>query len=64
MKRREFVRELERSGCVLKRSGARHDVYHNPSANRSAPVPRHQEIADSLCRLIKRQLGLGDHSPT
>ncbi|MCL4840187.1 MAG: hypothetical protein KJZ79_00010 [Bryobacteraceae bacterium] len=49
---------------MLKRSGARHDVYHNPSANRSAPVPRHQEIADSLCRLIKRQLGLGDHSPT
>jgi len=44
VKRREFVRELERSGCALKRSGGRHDIYHNPATKRSAPVPRHAEI--------------------
>jgi predicted RNA binding protein YcfA (HicA-like mRNA interferase family) len=56
--RRELIRELKRAGCRLKRSGGRHDVYHNPSTNRSAPVPRHTEIPDTLCALIRRQLGL------
>jgi mRNA interferase HicA len=58
MKRQEFIRELEQSGCVFKRHGKRHDVYFNPATGRSAPVPRHTEIKDSLCRLIRRQLGL------
>jgi mRNA interferase HicA len=60
VKRREFVRELQRSGCIVKRSGGRHDIYHNPSTNRSAPVPRHAEIPNSLCNLIRRQLGIRD----
>ena len=58
MKRREFVRELVRAGSVLKRTSGGHDIYLNPATQRSAPVPRHTEIADSLCRLIKRQLGI------
>lgn len=62
MKRRKFVRELEHAGCVLKRSSGGHDIYHNPLTKRSAPVPRHSEIADSLCKLIKRQLEIVDPS--
>ena len=58
MKRREFIRELERMGCELHRHGSRHDVYRNPANGRKAPVPRHREVSDSLCRLIRRQLGL------
>ncbi len=58
MKRADFVRELERAGCVLHRHGGRHDIYRNPVNGRSAPVPRHREIAESLCRVIRRQLGL------
>ncbi|MBI3193072.1 MAG: type II toxin-antitoxin system HicA family toxin [Ignavibacteriae bacterium] len=58
MKRREFTKELERHGCILKRHGSRHDIYYNPELHKSAPVPRHQELADSLCRLIRKQLGL------
>jgi len=58
VKRRELVRELDRAGCILKRSSGRHDVYFNPATNRSAPVPRHREVPDSLCGLIRRQLGL------
>ena len=27
MKRREFIRQLVRDGCVLLRSGSRHDIY-------------------------------------
>ena len=58
MKRREFVRQLIAAGCYLKRHGKRHDLYVNPSNGRKAPVPRHNELKDSLCRLIRAQLGL------
>jgi hypothetical protein len=58
MKRQQFIRELEQAGCVLKRHGKRHDIFNHPANGRSAPVPRHTEIRDSLCRLIRRQLGL------
>ncbi|MCC6368483.1 MAG: type II toxin-antitoxin system HicA family toxin [Bryobacterales bacterium] len=58
MNRRDFIRELEAAGCSLKRSGGRHDIYHNKSANLSSPVPRHSEVPDSLCKLIRKQPGL------
>jgi predicted RNA binding protein YcfA (HicA-like mRNA interferase family) len=58
LKRRELVQELEEAGCRLVRRGRRHDIYENPHTKRRAPVPRHDEIADSLARMIKKQLGL------
>jgi hypothetical protein len=58
VKRQELIRELERAGCELVRHGKRHDIYRNSANGRQAPVPRHREIADSMCRLIRRQLGL------
>ena len=58
MKRRAFLQELARAGCQLKRHGANHDLYENPETGAKAPVPRHSEIKDSLCRLIRKQLGL------
>jgi predicted RNA binding protein YcfA (HicA-like mRNA interferase family) len=61
VKRREFVRKLVQLGCILKRPGARHDMYINPALNKSATVPRHQELADTLCREILKQLGLKGH---
>lgn len=59
MKRRELIRNLTREGCFLKRSSGRHDIWHNPKTGRSAPVPRHTEIQDSLCRQIFKQLEIG-----
>ena len=58
LKRRALIRELEQAGCVLHRHGKRHDIYRNPSNGRQAPVPRHREIADTLCEMIRKQLGL------
>ncbi|HXG92756.1 MAG TPA: type II toxin-antitoxin system HicA family toxin [Blastocatellia bacterium] len=58
MKRRAFIRELVNAGCYLKRHGSDHDIYANPKNGKKAPVPRHAEIKDSLCDLIRRQLGL------
>jgi len=58
VKRRDFIRELVRAGCYLKRHGNRHDIYANSQNGKSAPVPRHAELKDSLCDLIRKQLGL------
>jgi len=58
VKRQEFIRKLIRSGCYLKRHGARHDIYVNPKNGKKAPVPRHTELKESLCELIRKQLGL------
>ena len=58
MKRKKFIRELEKAGCILHRHGSRHDIYLNPVNGRKSPIPRHTEIKDSLCRLIRKQLGL------
>jgi mRNA interferase HicA len=56
MKRRELLRHLEKNGCQLKREGASHTIYWNPSTGRREPVPRHSEIPDLLCRKICRCL--------
>jgi mRNA interferase HicA len=58
MKRQQLIQELERKGCVFKRHGKRHDIYFNPANGRSAPVPRHTEIRETLCSLIRRHLGI------
>ncbi|ALA58674.1 type II toxin-antitoxin system HicA family toxin [Nitrospira moscoviensis] len=58
MKRREFVRSLEEAGCEITRSSGKHDIYYNPTTGQSAPVPRHTEIANTLCKVIRKQLGL------
>jgi len=58
VKRRDLVRELVAEGCYLKRHGRKHDIYINPKNGKKAPIPRHPEIKESLCELIKRQLGL------
>jgi mRNA interferase HicA len=58
MRRQAFIRELEQAGCEFVRHGKRHDVYRNPATGRQAPVPRHREIAETLCVVIRKQLGL------
>ncbi|MCD6207580.1 MAG: type II toxin-antitoxin system HicA family toxin [Methanosarcinales archaeon] len=46
------------AGCYLKRHGGRHDIYMNPMNGKKSPVPRHSKIKDSLCDLIRKQLGI------
>jgi len=58
VKRKEFIKELVKAGCYLKRHGSKHDIYVNPKNGRKAPVPRHAEIKNTLIELIKKQLGL------
>ncbi|MCK4224125.1 MAG: type II toxin-antitoxin system HicA family toxin [candidate division Zixibacteria bacterium] len=58
MKRKEFIRQLKKDGCILLRAGARHDIYMNPSTEKKQPVPRHTEIDNSLAKHIRKYLGL------
>lgn len=58
MKRKALIAELEQAGCYLARSGGKHDIWKNPATNKIAPVPRHTEIKNSLCQLIRKELGL------
>ncbi|WP_369683402.1 type II toxin-antitoxin system HicA family toxin [Nitrosomonas communis] len=58
MKRGNFIRELVDAGCYLKRYGRKYDLYINPRNGKQAPVPRHPEIKEGLCELIRKQLGL------
>ncbi len=58
MKRKAFIRFLERNGCILLRHGSRHDIYLNPVTGNKQPVPRHAEIDDNLAKHIKKYLGL------
>jgi predicted RNA binding protein YcfA (HicA-like mRNA interferase family) len=58
MKRSALERELKAAGCRLQRHGGNHDLWFNPANGRQAPIPRHNEIKDSLVRLIRKQLGI------
>jgi hypothetical protein len=58
MKRGHFVGQLRKDGCILLRSGARHDIYLNPKTGLKQPVPRHTEIDHTLAKHIRKHLGL------
>ncbi len=58
MKRRDLIRLLITHQCRLHRHGGNHDIYINPHNGRKAPVPRHQEIKESLLKLVLKQLDI------
>lgn len=58
MKRSSLLRELSKAGCKLHRNGKKHDLFINPKTGRKSPIPRHTEIKNSLCELIRKQLGV------
>lgn len=53
-----FIRQLTKEGCYLHRHGKKHDIYINPKNGHKVPVPRHAEIKEMFCKVIKKQLGL------
>ncbi len=38
MKRKELIKKLNDSGCILVRHGSRHDLYKNPATGKKQPV--------------------------
>ena len=58
MKRSNLLRHLRKHGCVLKREGRSHSLWHNPRTGAVEAVPRHAEIAEQLARKICRNLSV------
>jgi len=56
VKRRDLIKKLEETGCVLIRQGGRHDWYQNPRTKVSQPITRHREIKDILAKHIIKML--------
>ncbi|MFC1679564.1 type II toxin-antitoxin system HicA family toxin [Elusimicrobiota bacterium] len=56
MKRRDLLKHLVKSGCVLLREGGKYSVYQNPSNQKETPVTRHPEIAGFAARKICKAL--------
>ena len=57
MKRETLIKKTQSMGCILLRHGAKHDWYQNPRTRVSQPIPRHNEIAESLAKHIIKMLG-------
>jgi hypothetical protein len=57
MKRRDLERRLRMAGCLIKREGACHSIWINPSTGVKEAVPRHNEIKEPLARKILASLG-------
>jgi len=56
MKRKDLIKRLTNSGCILVRHGSLHGLYKNPTTGKKQPVPRHNEIDENLARHIIKEL--------
>lgn len=56
MKRRDYIKLLEKNGWKFKREGSKHTVYVKGS--RTEEVPRHREMNERLARDRIKELGL------
>ena len=56
MKRKELIKKITSAGCVLVRHGGSHDLYRNPETGKKQPVPRHDEIDETLAKHIIKEL--------
>ena len=56
----ELTRKLRALGCVLKRQAkGSHEIWHNPTVNRSAVIPNHPgDIPTGTLLAILKQLGI------
>ena len=58
MKRNQFIKHLIENDCIFKREGSNHSIYMNSKTGKRTSIPRHNEIKDTLCNEICKQLGV------
>ena len=58
MKRNQLIKYLDSHGCIFKREGNNHSIYMNLKTGKRTAVPRHNEIKDTLCNEICKQIGV------
>ncbi len=62
MKRSKLLKHLRLNGCHLKREGANHSLWFNPSNGFIEAIPRHIEIPNKLVHKICRHLQIPEIS--
>ena len=55
--RKQTIRELKKAGFQLKRNGANHDIYYNPSTKTTIPVKRH-DFSENDRRYILKEANI------
>ena len=58
MKRQALLKHLRHHGCILRREGASHSLWENPSIGHVEAVPRHTEIPNLLAKKICKGLSV------
>lgn len=58
MRRKDLIKHLNKSGCVLLREGGKYSVYQNAATGVETPVTRHPEMADHAAKKICKALGI------
>ncbi len=53
MKRINLIRHLENYGCEFLREGGNHTIYVNRVNQKSSAIPRHREINELCCTLLR-----------
>jgi len=56
VKKKDLIKRIESMGCVFVRHGSNHDWYKNPEKEKYQPIPRHNEIGESLAKRIIKKL--------
>jgi len=60
VKRKKFIKYLEKNGCSFVREGSKHSLYKNIETGEMSTVPRHSDIKENLCRKICKDIGIPD----
>ena len=58
MKREYLIKHLLKHGCNILREGKKHTIVINKENFSISSIPRHNEIKDTLCNEICKQLGI------
>jgi predicted RNA binding protein YcfA (HicA-like mRNA interferase family) len=56
MKRSQLIKHIIENGCIFKREGSNHSIYMNLKTGKKTAIPRHNEIKDTFCNEICKQL--------
>jgi predicted RNA binding protein YcfA (HicA-like mRNA interferase family) len=58
MKRKGLIKYLLENGCIFEREGKKHTLFYKSKSDKSATVPRHNEINTFTARGICKDLDI------
>ena len=58
MKKSQLLKYLAEHNCSIKREGSNHTIVVNLKTGKRTAIPRHNEIKDTFCNEVCKQLGI------